>query len=133
MLYTWGESDYRDINQIWKGANPETGEKLEVIHGMPEGTPVPDFPKPPEQFAPGIDRDDYERILKRLKSKMQPQKNRMPGIFQKSEVTWHPLNYLNSYRLFFLCFLIFFLSKISSDSWDGKAVNTPVIATNSDK
>ena len=70
VLYTWGESDYRDINQIWKGANPETGEKLEVIHGMPEGAPVPDFPELPEQFAPGIDRDDYERILKRLKSKM---------------------------------------------------------------
>ena len=70
VLYTWGESDYRDINKIWKGANPETGEKLEVIHGMPEGAPVPDFPELPEQFAPGIDRDDYERILKRLKSKM---------------------------------------------------------------
>ena len=70
VLYTWGESDYRDINQIWKGANPETGEKLEVIHGMPEGAPVPDFPELPEQFAPGIDCDDYERILKRLKSKM---------------------------------------------------------------
>ena len=38
--------------------------------GMPEGAPVPDFPELPEQFAPGIDRDDYERILKRLKSKM---------------------------------------------------------------
>ena len=64
------ESDYRDINQIWKGANPETGEKLEVIHGMPEGSPVPDFPELPEQFAPGIDRDDHEPILKRLKRKM---------------------------------------------------------------
>lgn len=70
VLYTWGESDYRDIDQIWKGPNPETGEPLRVIHGRPEGAPVPDLPELPEQFAPGIDRDDYERILKRLKSNM---------------------------------------------------------------
>ena len=70
VLYTWGEPEYRDISQIWKGQNPETGEPLRVIDGMPEGAPVPDFPELPEQFAPGIDRDDYERILKRLKSNM---------------------------------------------------------------
>lgn len=70
VWYTWGEPEYRDISQIWKGQNPETGEPLRVIDGMPEGTPVPDFPELPEQFAPGIDRDDCERILKRLKSNM---------------------------------------------------------------
>lgn len=70
VLYTWGEQDYRDINEIWKGKNPETGDPLKVIDGMPEGAPVPDFPEIPEQFAPGIDRDDYNRILKRLKSNM---------------------------------------------------------------
>ena len=26
VLYTWEEPEYRDINQIWKGPNPETGE-----------------------------------------------------------------------------------------------------------
>jgi Mn-containing catalase len=70
VLYTWGEPEYRDINQIWKGANPETGEQLRVIDGMPKGAPIPDFPELPEQFAPGIDLDDYHRILKRLKSNM---------------------------------------------------------------
>lgn len=70
VLYTWGEPAYRDISQIWKGENPETGEQLRVIDGTPEGAPVPDLPAIPEQFAPGIDRDDYERILKRLKSNM---------------------------------------------------------------
>lgn len=70
VLYTWGESDYRDISMIWKGQNPETGEQLHVIDGMPEGAPVPDFEEKPEQFAPGIDMDDYERILKRLMSNM---------------------------------------------------------------
>ncbi|MFC0270713.1 manganese catalase family protein [Metabacillus herbersteinensis] len=70
VLYTWGEPEYKDINQIWKGQNPETGEQLKVIDGLPEGAPVPDFEEKPEEFAPGIDRDDYERILKRLKANM---------------------------------------------------------------
>lgn len=66
VLYTWGEEDYRDINKIWKGRNPETGETLRVIDGFPQGAKIPDLEEIPEQFAPGIDRDDYERILKRL-------------------------------------------------------------------
>lgn len=70
VLYTWGEPEYRDICHIWKGLNPETGHPLKVIDGMPEGAPVPDLPELPEQFAPGIDLDDYHRILKRLKSNM---------------------------------------------------------------
>lgn len=70
VLYTWGEPEYKDINQIWKGPNPETGEQLKVIDGLPEGAPVPDFEEKPEQFAPGIDRDDYEQILKRLMANM---------------------------------------------------------------
>ncbi|MGG1574643.1 manganese catalase family protein [Fictibacillus sp. NRS-1165] len=70
VLYTWGEPEYRDISKIWKGKNPETGQQLTVIDGMPEGAPVPDFEELPEEFAPGIDRDDYERILKRLMSNL---------------------------------------------------------------
>ncbi|WP_409305831.1 manganese catalase family protein [Peribacillus sp. SCS-155] len=70
VLYTWGEPEYRDISMIWKGQNPETGDPLHVIDGVPEGAPVPDFEEKPEQFAPGIDRDDYERILKRLMSNL---------------------------------------------------------------
>lgn len=70
VLYTWGEPEYRDIGLIWKGKNPETGEPLKVIDGTPKGAPVPDFPGLPEEFAPGIDRDDYYRILKRLKSNL---------------------------------------------------------------
>lgn len=70
VLYTWGEPKYQDIAQIWKGRNPETGDPLRVIDGTPKGAPVPDLPELPEEFAPGIDRDDYERILKRLKENM---------------------------------------------------------------
>ncbi|RFU62842.1 manganese catalase family protein [Peribacillus glennii] len=70
ILYTWDEPEYRDIRMIWKGKNPETGEQLRVVDEIPEGAPIPDFEEKPEQFAPGIDRDDYERILKRLLSNM---------------------------------------------------------------
>ncbi|PLR86767.1 manganese catalase [Bacillus canaveralius] len=71
VLYTWGEPEYRDINRIWKGRNPETGELLRVIDGMPEGAPVPDFEELPEEFAPDIDRDDYQKVLKRLMSNVK--------------------------------------------------------------
>ncbi|WP_082234442.1 manganese catalase family protein [Halobacillus massiliensis] len=66
VLYTWSDTDYKDINQIWKGTNPENGEQLRVIEGTPEGAPIPDLDDLPEFFAPGIDRDDYQRIYKKL-------------------------------------------------------------------
>lgn len=67
VLYTWGEPEYRDIAQIWKGENPETKEPLRVIDGVPEGAPIPDLEETPQLFAPGVDPDDYAKILKRLK------------------------------------------------------------------
>ncbi|MGI8315080.1 manganese catalase family protein [Halobacillus mangrovi] len=66
ILYTWSDTDYKDINQIWKGTNPENGKPLIVKQGTPEGAPIPDLEDLPEEFAPGIDRDDYERIAKKL-------------------------------------------------------------------
>jgi len=62
--------DYRDINKIWKGSHPQTGDPLKVIIGHPEGAPVPELEELPEEFAPGITRDDYERIAKRLMSNL---------------------------------------------------------------
>ena len=70
ILYTWSATDYRDINKIWKGPNPETGEELKVIIGSPEGAPVPDLDELPEEFAPGINKDHYEFILKRLMDRL---------------------------------------------------------------
>lgn len=67
VLYTWSSKDYRDIDKIWKGENPETGCPLQVVVGAPKGAPVPDLEKLPEEFAPGINRDHYEWVLKRLK------------------------------------------------------------------
>ncbi|MBH0229153.1 manganese catalase family protein [Halobacillus yeomjeoni] len=67
ILYTWSsDGDYEDIDRIWKGINPENGKKLIVKRGTPEGAPIPDLDDLPEEFAPGVDRDDYERIAKKL-------------------------------------------------------------------
>ena len=71
ILYTWNdEGAYADIRRIWKGTNPESGEQLIVKDGAPKGAPIQDFEELPEEFAPGIDRDDYARILKRLMENM---------------------------------------------------------------
>ncbi|MCA1032560.1 manganese catalase family protein [Bacillus timonensis] len=67
VLYTWNDvGDYAGIKQIWKGTNPESGERLIVKEGSPVGAPIPNLDDLPEEFAPGIDRDDYARIAKRL-------------------------------------------------------------------
>ncbi|SDC07103.1 Mn-containing catalase (includes spore coat protein CotJC) [Pelagirhabdus alkalitolerans] len=67
ILYTWNDvGDYVDIKQIWKGRNPETNQRLVVQEGAPKGSKIPDLEDLPEQFAPGIDRDDYKKIAKRL-------------------------------------------------------------------
>ncbi len=66
-LYTFSYEDYRDIDQIWKGTHPQTGQPLEVIIGVPEGGAVPDLKELPEEFAPGISAEDYIEIVKRLR------------------------------------------------------------------
>jgi Mn-containing catalase len=66
-LYTWNfEGEYKDIAQIWKGISPIDGQPLEVIEGTPEGGPIPELDELPEEFAPGISREDFNEILKRL-------------------------------------------------------------------
>jgi len=66
-LYTWSDSDYEDIAKIWTGTHPDDGSEVEVIKGAPEGFEIPDLPEVEEEFAPGIDPDDFERIYERLK------------------------------------------------------------------
>ncbi|MFE8700683.1 manganese catalase family protein [Cytobacillus sp. FJAT-54145] len=67
ILYTWNDvGDYEDIRKIWKGTHPESGSQLVVKTGAPKGAPIPNLDDLPEEFAPGIDRDDYARIAKRL-------------------------------------------------------------------
>ncbi|PPA69770.1 manganese catalase family protein [Jeotgalibacillus proteolyticus] len=70
VLFTWSDGDYKDIRAIWKGTNPSNGQPLVVQEGMPEGGTVPDLDDLPEEFAPGIGKDDYDRIVKRLMENM---------------------------------------------------------------
>lgn len=65
-LYTWSDHDYRDIGLIWKGTHPEDGSPLEVVEGTPKGAPVPELEDLPEEFAPGISREDFHEIARRL-------------------------------------------------------------------
>lgn len=66
-LYTHSTEDFKAIDQIWKGTHPEDGLPLEVIHGFPQGVPVPEYPELDEEFAPGISQEDFKEIAKRLK------------------------------------------------------------------
>ncbi|MRX73785.1 manganese catalase family protein [Bacillus lacus] len=65
-LYTFSDTDYRDIDKIWKGTHPIDNQPLEVIIGIPDGGPMPDFEEVPEEFAPGISQEDFMEIARRL-------------------------------------------------------------------
>lgn len=66
-LYTFSDHDYHCIAQIWKGTHPTDGGKLEAYAGLPgTGGPVPDLDEIPEEFAPGISREDLFAIAQRL-------------------------------------------------------------------
>ncbi|WP_017728743.1 manganese catalase family protein [Halalkalibacterium ligniniphilum] len=65
-LYTWSDTDYKKITQIWKGEHPTEGGLLEVVPGTPEGGPIPNLQELPEEFAPGISEEDFLEIAKRL-------------------------------------------------------------------
>ncbi|MCM3005295.1 manganese catalase family protein [Priestia koreensis] len=65
-LYTFSDEDYKSLGQIWKGPHPEDGKPLEVIQGTPPGAPIPDLNEVPEEFAPGVNPEDYQKIVKRL-------------------------------------------------------------------
>ncbi|WP_127588807.1 manganese catalase family protein [Paenibacillus koleovorans] len=67
-LFTFSEEDYRDIDKIWKGIDPESGLPLEVVIGIPEGGPIPDLEGLPEEYAPGISHEDFLEIAKRLQA-----------------------------------------------------------------
>ncbi|WP_168118686.1 manganese catalase family protein [Paenibacillus sp. HB172176] len=66
-LYTFSPSDYEDAALIWCGQNPQTGAKLEMIQGAPEGASMPDLTESQEAFAPGVSHDDFLEIAGRLK------------------------------------------------------------------
>lgn len=65
-LYTFSDTDYREVTKIWKGNHPLDGSPLQVYEGTPKGAPIPDLPDLPEEFAPGISQEDFLEIAKRL-------------------------------------------------------------------
>ncbi|TLS36818.1 manganese catalase family protein [Pseudalkalibacillus caeni] len=65
-LYTFSQTDYKDVSKIWKGKDPRSGDQLEVVVGTPQGGPVPNLEEIPEEFAPGISEEDFMEIARRL-------------------------------------------------------------------
>ncbi|MBH0155093.1 MULTISPECIES: manganese catalase family protein [Fictibacillus] len=65
-LYTFSDTDYRDIALIWAGQHP-LGGPLETVIGAPEGAPMPELRSISEEFAPGISHEDFMQIAERLK------------------------------------------------------------------
>ena len=71
VLFTWNNvGDYKDIDKIWKGKNPTSGDQLIVKEGSPKGYKIPELESLPEEFAPGIGPEEFQAIAKRLMSKM---------------------------------------------------------------
>ncbi|MEB3860267.1 MAG: manganese catalase family protein [Desulfurococcales archaeon] len=65
-LYRFSQKDYRELERIWRGSHPADGQPLTVHEGPPEGGDYPELPEVPEEFAPGLSRDDFERVAKKL-------------------------------------------------------------------
>ena len=71
VLFTWNNvGDYKDIDKIWKGTNPTSGERLFVKEGSPNGYAIPDLDEMPEEFSPGIGPEEFQAIAKRLLANM---------------------------------------------------------------
>ena len=71
VLFTWNNvGDYKDIDKIWKGQNPTSGDRLFVKEGSPKGYKIPELESLPEEFAPGIGPEEFQAIAKRLMSKI---------------------------------------------------------------
>jgi Mn-containing catalase len=65
-LYRFSSDDYRQLGEIWNGAQAETGDPREVVDGIPDGGEIPDLNPAPPLFSPGNNVEDIEEIAKRL-------------------------------------------------------------------
>ncbi len=66
ILYRFSPDDYRQISEIWNGAQVDTGDEREVMDGPPEGGEVPDLTPVPEMYAPGVNAEEIAEIAHRL-------------------------------------------------------------------
>jgi Mn-containing catalase len=65
-LYRFSPDDYKQLGEIWNGAQAETGDPREVVDGIPDGGEIPDLSPAPPLFAPGINVEDIQEIAKWL-------------------------------------------------------------------
>lgn len=63
-LYTFSDTDYKDIDKIWKGTHPIDGQPLKVIDGMPAGAAMPELNEIPEEFVRGSQKRILMKLLK---------------------------------------------------------------------
>jgi len=65
VLYRFSPDDYKDINKIWTGKHPDSGD-LKVVDGPPQGADWPDLPPLPEEMSPEYDSSELLSIAQRL-------------------------------------------------------------------
>lgn len=67
IMYRWSDTDFSEINQIWKGEHPIDGSELYVADEiMPEGFDPPDLEEEPQLNAPGVEPEFLAEVAKRL-------------------------------------------------------------------
>jgi len=67
-LYRFSPSDFQEIQAVFNGPHPETGEDLFVAEeAHPEGAPPFDLPSQPAVFAPGPDPDMLADVSAKLR------------------------------------------------------------------
>jgi Mn-containing catalase len=66
FLYRFSPNDYKQIEEIWNGPNPQGEGNLEVLEGTPEGAPIPVYPAAQAEFAPSYDPDAFAYVLSKM-------------------------------------------------------------------
>jgi Mn-containing catalase len=66
-LYRFSPDDYREINAVFTGPHPETGEELVVEDGPPDGAVPNDLPAQPDVFAPDYAPEEIAKIAAKLR------------------------------------------------------------------
>jgi Mn-containing catalase len=67
-LYRWSPEDFLELQAVFNGPHPETGEDLFVAEELhPEGAPAYDLPPQPAVFAPGPEPELIVEVAARLR------------------------------------------------------------------
>ena len=66
-LYRFSPTDYEELEAVFNGSHPETGEDLVVIDEAPDGELAHDLPPQPAVFAPDYAPEEIAEIAARLR------------------------------------------------------------------